>query len=72
MGLLDSQAITINCPKCRRERRETIGKLRLNPKLTCQGCGTTLDIDARSLDSSMKKVDKSLADLKRSFGRFSK
>ena len=69
MGILDSQSIKITCPKCRRERSESVGKLRLNPKLTCLGCGTVLDIDARSLNSAAKDIDKSIANLKRSLGR---
>lgn len=69
MGVLDSRSIKIACPKCRRQRSETVGKLRLNPKLTCLGCGTVLDIDACSLDSAAKKIDKSVADLKRTLGR---
>jgi len=69
MGIIDSQSIKITCPKCRRDRSETIAKLRLNPKLSCLSCGTVLDIDARSLDSAAKRIDKSIADLKRSLGR---
>ena len=71
MGILDSQSIKITCPKCRRQRSETVAKLRLNPKLTCLGCGTVLDIDARSLDGAAKSIDKSIADLKRTLGRLS-
>lgn len=68
MGILDSQSIKITCPKCRRDRSETVAKLRLNPKLTCLGCGTVLEIDARGLNTAAKDIDKSIADLKRTLG----
>lgn len=37
-GLLDNETIEFACPHCRRKVSQTIGKLKMNPKLTCH-CG---------------------------------
>lgn len=72
MGLLDDSAIDIACPKCARKRKEKIGKLKTNPKLTCLGCGTVIQIEADELRKAIDQVDRSLADLKRSLGKLGK
>ncbi len=69
MSILDSQTIKIPCPHCRRQRSETVAKLRLNPNLTCQSCGANFKIDATDLSRAAKEIDKQLADMKRSLGR---
>ncbi|MEN9375983.1 MAG: hypothetical protein RL710_1140 [Pseudomonadota bacterium] len=71
-NLLDDQTIELACPNCSRKFKERIGKLKTNPKLTCTGCSTVISIDANQLRSEIAKVDKSLADLQRTLGRFGK
>jgi DNA-directed RNA polymerase subunit RPC12/RpoP len=36
---LDNAEITLRCPKCKREFREKIGRLKNNPNIPCSGCG---------------------------------
>jgi uncharacterized Zn finger protein len=72
MGLLDDATIDISCPKCARKRKEKIGKLKTNPDLTCLGCGTVIQIKADELRQAIDQVDRSLADLKRSFSKIGK
>ena len=71
-SLLDESAIDIACPKCARKRKEKIGKLKTNPKLTCLGCGTVIQIEADEIRKAIDQVDRSLADLKRSLGKLGK
>lgn len=72
MALLDDATIDISCPKCSRKRTEKIRKLKTNPQLTCVGCGAAIQIKADELRKAIDKVDRSLADLKRSFDKIGK
>lgn len=68
-GSLDKETITFPCPHCRHEVAQTIGQLKLNPKLTCRACQKAFSVDANQLRTAIQKIEKSLADLQRSFGR---
>jgi len=37
--VIDSHEISINCPHCRKETKQSIGRLKTNPKIRCAGCG---------------------------------
>lgn len=71
-GLLDKETIDFPCPNCRHKVSQTIGKLKLNPKLTCRSCGQGFTVDAHKLRARINDVEKSLADLQRRIGRFGK
>lgn len=71
-SILDNDTIEVPCPHCGRKLKERIGKLKTSPHLTCPGCGGGIDVNARQLKTATEKVDKQLADLKRSLGRVSK
>ena len=71
-SILDDSRIELSCPKCGRKFSERIGKLKLNPTLPCDSCGTQITIDASDLNSAMKKVDKQMADLQRTLGSLGK
>lgn len=71
-GLLDRETIKFACPHCRHEVAETIGKLKLNPKLTCRSCKQDFTVNANELRTALQKVEKQLAELKRSLGRLGK
>lgn len=68
-GLLDKETIKLPCPHCRREVAQTIGQLKLNPKLTCEACRQDFSVDAHQLRAAIQKIEKSLADLQRTLGR---
>jgi transcription elongation factor Elf1 len=71
-NLLDDQTIELACPNCGHKFKERIDRLKANPKLTCAGCATAINIDANQMSAEMAKVEKSLADLKRTLGRLDK
>ena len=72
MALLDDSKIDIPCPKCGHKRSERIGKLKMNPKLTCSRCGTIIDISADQLRKAVDEIERSLAKLRDSLGELGK
>ena len=66
-SILDSQKIEIRCPKCRKSINETIGKLKTSPKLKCLSCKATIDVDANDLADGLRKIDKSIESMRKSF-----
>jgi len=71
-SLLDDQTIELTCPHCAHKFKERIGKLKTNPTLTCSGCHQSITIRADQFRNEIAKVDKSLADLRRTLGRLGK
>lgn len=71
-GPLDSQTIEFPCPNCRQKCTETIGKLKLNPKLTCRACHKDFTVDANQLRTGIQGIEKALTELKRTLSRFGK
>ena len=69
---LDSQTVEVPCPHCGHKLRETIGKLKTNPKLTCRHCSGVVDIDASDLCRKITGVEKQLTDLSRKLSRLGK
>lgn len=69
---LDSQVIEIPCPHCGHKLKESIGKLKTNPKLTCSKCRGVVSIDANQMRAEVAKVEKSLAQLSRTLAGFGK
>ena len=59
--VIDSHEISINCPHCRKETKQSIGRLKTNPKIRCAGCGQDIHVKAdqfrRAADSAQKQLD---------------
>ena len=62
---INSQAITLTCPTCKKKFDEKIGRLKQNPTLTCRGCKALITIDAnqlrRDIDAIEKRLNKALS-----------
>lgn len=71
-NLLDGQTIELPCPNCGRKLPQTVAKIKTNPTLRCTGCGNSFRVDANQFRTEISKVEKSLADLKRTLGRLGK
>lgn len=71
-GLLDKETVKFPCPYCRHEVAQAIGKLKLNPKLTCRACRQDFSVDGNQLRTAIQKIEKSLADLRRTLSRLGK
>lgn len=71
-GILDDSPIELTCPGCGHKFKERIGKLKTNPKLPCPSCRLEISIEADSLNAAVKKVDKSMADLRKTLDSFGK
>ncbi|HEY5582567.1 MAG TPA: hypothetical protein VIK56_15660 [Rhodoferax sp.] len=57
---LDDQQLDIPCPHCSKKSKESIGRLKNNPHLTCSSCGGGIDIDADKLRGGIAAAQKSL------------
>jgi len=55
--LLGDIEIPIKCPKCGKELKEKIARLKNNPRLRCPGCGTTIAVDGNELRKATKPFD---------------
>jgi len=71
-GLLDKKLIDLPCPHCSHKTAQPIGKLKLNPKLTCNRCRKEFTVNANELRAAINKIEKELADLQRAIGRLGK
>lgn len=71
-SLLDDSSIEIPCPHCGAKITERLGKLKTNPKLTCGKCRGIIQISADKLRQEADKVDKAVANLRKSIGRIGK
>jgi len=69
---LDSQNIEIPCPNCGHKLSERIGKIKTNPTVICSACSVPFAVDATAFTREFQKVEKALADLKRTLGRLGK
>jgi uncharacterized Zn finger protein len=72
MSFLDDSAIELSCPDCGHKFTERLGKLKTNPLIPCGGCGKNIQINAQGVDAELRKVDDSLADLRRTIEGFNK
>jgi len=66
---LDSQSMEVTCPHCARKIKETLGRLKNSPHLTCPQCGKGFDVDATSLKKTLKEVEDRLAKFQRDIGK---
>ena len=68
----DDSPIELTCPSCGHKFKERIGKLNTNPQLPCPACQSVITIEANSLNTAVKQVDKSMADLRKTGAGFGK
>lgn len=63
--------LDLKCRKCGYETRETLGRLETGPAIRCRRCGVVTRYDGSSpLRATMRKIDRGLADLQRTFRKF--
>ena len=72
MNVFDSHTIEIPCPHCSHKASQTVGRLKLNPNLTCNACRQSFKVNANELRVAIQKIEKALADTKRSLSRLGK
>ena len=60
---LDKQRLNISCPSCKKKLNESIGRLKHDATLICNGCGATITVDAKQLRAGMKSAQKTMDDL---------
>lgn len=70
--MLDGQRVTLECPHCRHEFTETVGRLKHDQAVDCPDCHQTIGIAAQGLRDGIKGVERSLADLTRAIEGFGK
>lgn len=69
---IDSKKIDIPCPHCSHKVKESIGRLKRDPHLTCSKCGKGFDVDAAGLRKGIQSVEDSLSDFRRKLGKMFK
>lgn len=57
---LNSAQIPIECPQCKHQTQQTIGRLRRNPTLTCPSCRSAFRIDGNDLDQKIRSIEQQL------------
>ena len=63
------QQVTISCPKCGHEIRNTLGHFTSHNNVLCAGCGVEITIDSTQFNSEMKKIDKLISDFGKDISR---
>ncbi len=66
---LDSQAIELPCPSCRRKFTKTVGELKTKTHLACPLCRADIALDNADFRQELAKVEQSLAQLGKAAGR---
>ena len=69
---LDSRAITLTCPKCKKKIDEKIGRLKNKLKTTCPKCREIVLIDANEFRKGADAVQKQLDALGKALGKLGK
>jgi transcription elongation factor Elf1 len=58
--MFDNAPIEFDCPQCAHKIEKTIGWLTSHDKMTCEGCGVTINLDMHELAGSMKQLEDAL------------
>lgn len=58
---LDSQDITIPCPKCRKQLKEKLGRVKRDKHITCPKCGR-MAFDANKIREIEDRFSKQITD----------
>ncbi|MER9188634.1 hypothetical protein [Mesorhizobium australicum] len=70
--MFEKAEIGIPCPKCRHKTNKTIAWIKAHHEMVCAGCGSTIGLEKKELISGLDKVDKSVAELRKTLGGFGK
>ncbi len=60
MAGVESHEIRFQCPKCGRDLKQTIRRLKANEHMTCQGCGIGINIDTNRLAKATEEIHKAI------------
>ena len=65
----DSVSVPFECPHCQYELSALLGQLRRYPQVTCDNCGTNIDInlDTSDLDRKVGNVNRKIDGLLKDF-----
>ena len=63
--LWDIVHLKVPCPSCRKDSFETVGELIHNISLTCDSCGSKIDISSESWRTSIEAIAESLSNIYR-------
>lgn len=66
---LSQQRVKLPCPHCSHKFEESLGRLQLDPQLTCAACGQGFKVDATELKKTVKSVEDQLAKFQRDMGK---
>lgn len=69
---IDSRQLDIPCPHCNHKIKESIGRLKRNPNLSCTSCRQSFSVDPTGLNNGIQAVERELAEFKRKLGKMFK
>lgn len=66
--LLNKTEIDVACRRCSVKSKQTLGRLKDNPEITCPACGLRFTINSEQFREGMRKVNKAIEDLRGGLG----
>jgi transcription elongation factor Elf1 len=57
---LDDKEISFKCPKCSHQLKKTVGWLKANADMICEGCGVTIKLNTEQLARGAEDAQKAL------------
>ena len=66
-GLFDKAEISLKCPNCGTETKQSIGRLKALDNFPCPGCGAVYD--PTKLKASLREAEKTLAQFGNDLGQ---
>ncbi|MBN9096057.1 hypothetical protein [Pandoraea pnomenusa] len=69
---IDSETFEFPCSSCGKKFKETIRRLKSNPRLTCGSCGAVNTVDTDQLRKVEQALKKSLDDIGKAFRKIGK
>ncbi|CAM5194630.1 Transposase OS=Bosea thiooxidans OX=53254 GN=SAMN05660750_03320 PE=4 SV=1 [Bosea thiooxidans] len=70
--MFNKAELTVPCPDCGQKHTKTIGWIQTHDQFTCERCGERIHLDHDHLLAGLEKLDKTIADLRKSLGSFGK
>ena len=70
--MFDKQEIGIPCPRCGAKTKKSIAWIKANDAFACDGCGSTIDVEAEKLLSGVKVAEQAVANFRKSIGKLGK
>lgn len=70
--MFETAEINIPCPGCGEKNPKTIAWIKTNDHFDCVGCGKSVRVESKDLLAGLKKVDDSVANLRKSMRKFGK